>query len=309
MSRHSSEELPARILDDSQPSLRPVNEGAEKWLYRPISCLNHGFVYLVDYMGNDEAIAQAARVSYGAGTKKAQTDADLIRYLLRHFHTTPFEMVEFKFHCKMPIFVARQWIRHRMASVNEYSGRYSEMMDEFYLPEPEVIRKQSAANRQGRAEELTPEQQEVVLRILKAEFTSQYNSYKELLVMDVAKELARIGLSVANFTQWYWKIDLHNLMHFLRLRLDSHAQHEIQVYGQAMARIIESSVPIAYQAFQDYRLNAMQLSALDVAIVQSGDWPRNEEEVIKELGTRFSNKREREECLQKLRQLLLVRRK
>lgn len=307
MFEHSNGELPERILDDSQPSLRPVNEGAEKWLYRPISCLNQGFVYLVDYMGNDEAIAQAARVSYGAGTKKAQTDADLIRYLLRHFHTTPFEMVEFKFHCKMPIFVARQWIRHRMASVNEYSGRYSEMMDEFYLPEPEVIRKQSAANRQGRGEDLTRDEQEAVLQILKAEFTSQYNSYKELLAMDVAKELARIGLSVANYTQWYWKIDLHNLMHFLRLRLDSHAQHEIQVYGQAMGRIVESAVPIAYQAFQDYRLNAMQLSALDAEVIQSGNWPQSEEHVLMELSVLFKNRREREECLQKLKKLNLVR--
>jgi len=311
VSEHSNEELPARILDNSKPSLRPVNEGAEKWLYRPISCLNHGFVYLVDYMGNDEAIAQAARVSYGAGTKKVQTDADLIRHLLRHTHTGPFEMVEFKFHCKMPIFVARQWIRHRMASVNEYSGRYSEMLDEFYLPEPEVIRKQSVVNRQGRAEELTREQQETVLRILKAEFTSQYNSYKELLRMDVAKELARIGLSVANYTQWYWKIDLHNLMHFLRLRLhlhlDSRAQHEIQVYGKAMARIVGSAVPIAYLAFLDYCLNAMSLSALDIAFIQSRDWPQSEEQVREELVARFNNKRERDECLQKLRWLSLVR--
>ena len=303
MSQYPDRELPARISGDYQPSLRPVNEGAEKWLYRPISCLNHGFVYLVDYMGNDEAIAQAARVSYGAGTKKAQTDADLIRYLLRHAHTTPFEMVEFKFHCKMPIFVARQWIRHRMASVNEYSGRYSEMLNEFYLPEPEAIRKPSVSNRQGRGDDLTAERQRDVLSILKAEFARQYNVYQGLLHTDVAKELARIGLSVANYTQWYWKIDLHNLMHFLRLRLDSHAQHEIQVYGQAMSRIVESAVPIVYQAFSDYRLNAIQLSALDVAVIQSGSWPRNEEKVLKELAARFSNKRERDECFQKLKQL------
>ncbi len=308
MSEHSGSELPARILNDLQTSFRPVNKGAEKWLYRPIPCLNHGFVYLVDYMGNDEAIAQAARVSYGTGTKKAQTDAGLIRHLLRHAHTTPFEMVEFKFHCKMPIFVARQWIRHRMASVNEYSGRYSEMLDEFYLPEPEVIRKQSVSNRQGRGDDLTVEQQREVISILKAEFASQYDAYQKLLRMDVAKELARIGLSVANYTQWYWKIDLHNLMHFLRLRLDSHAQHEIQVYGQAMARIIESAVPIAYQAFSDYRLNAMSLTALDISFIQSGGWPRSEEQVLKELAARFSNKRERDECLQKLKQLSLVRR-
>ncbi len=298
-------DLPNRISEHTSETLRPRSEGAEKWLYRPIQCLDHGFVYLVDYMGNDEAIAQAARVSYGAETKKVSTDEGLIRYLLRHRHTTPFEMVEFKFHCKMPIFVARQWIRHRMASVNEYSGRYSVMLDEFYVPAPEQIRAQSSGNRQGRGNELTPEQQRFVLETLKAEFESQYGNYRKFLDMDLARELARIGLSVANYTQWYWKIDLHNLMHFLGLRKDSHAQHEIQVYGNALGSIVDDSVPIAYQAFLDYRVNAQIFSAVELDILKDRSWPKPENDVLALL-ERVPNKREREEFLGKLKALNFV---
>src|SRR3989344_2909972 len=176
------ENLPERLVSENgQPTLRPLSEGAEKWLYRPIKCLDYGFVYLVDYMGNDDAIVQAARVSYGAGTKRVTEDNGLIRYLRRHMHTTPSEMVEFKFHCKMPIFVARQWIRHRTASVNEYSGRYSEMSNEFYLPNEDVLRKQSKANRQGRGEELTIEQKKRVLLLLKEDYERAYGHYHEFL--------------------------------------------------------------------------------------------------------------------------------
>ena len=297
--------LPERIFENPNSTLRSVSEGAEKWLYRPIKCLDHGFVYLVDYMGNDEAIAQAARVSYGEGTKKISTDEGLIRYLLRHAHTTPFEMVEFKFHAKMPIFVARQWIRHRMASVNEYSGRYSEMLDEFYIPDISQIRKQASGNRQGRGDELSSEQQQLVLELLKAEYTSQYSIYRKFLDINFARELARIGLSVANYTQWYWKIDLHNLMHFLKLRLDGHAQYEIKVYGQAKAQIVQDAVPIAYKAFLDYRVYARMFSAVELKLLRGRSWPKPRESVLSIL-EEIPNKRERDEFLEKLEELAFI---
>lgn len=299
------ENLPPRISENQVTTLRPISEGAEKWLYRPIWCLDYGFLYLVDYMGNDDAVVQAARVSYGQGTKKLASDAGLIRYLLRHLHTTPSEMVEFKFHCKMPIFVARQWIRHRTANVNEYSGRYSEMLDEFYLPEPSALRKQSATNKQGRAEELSPEIQQKILQLLRIDYGTQFGHYKEFLDFDLAKELARINLSVANYTQWYWKIDLHNLLHFLRLRLDSHAQYEIRVFGEAMARIIKDAVPITFEAFEDYRLGSMTFSRLELEILQANQWPTSQEKVSKLLET-INNTREKEEFLEKLIKLHFI---
>lgn len=299
-----SEQLPDRILDEVSKTRRPISEGAERWLYRPIPCLDYGFVYLVDYEGNDQSIVQAARVSYGAGTKQMNTDEGLIRYLLRHAHTTPFEMVEFKFHCKMPIFVARQWIRHRMASVNEYSGRYSEMSDEFYLPNPSALRKQSTTNRQGRGDELTVQEQAFVLDLLRRQYHDQYAGYQSLLNdVDLARELARIGLSVANYTQWYWKIDLHNLMHFLRLRLDSHAQHEIQVFGQALARIVSDTVPIAWKAFVDYRVDARTFSGPEIEILRSHQWPMDIGTANRILEAGIPNKRERKEFLDKLQHL------
>ncbi|MBI2065255.1 MAG: FAD-dependent thymidylate synthase [Candidatus Yanofskybacteria bacterium] len=297
--------LPPRLIDESNTTFRSVSEGSEKWLYRPIQCLDHGFVYLVDYCGDDYSIVQAARVSYGQGTKKVSTDEGLIRYLMRHAHTTPFEMVEFKFHCKMPIFVARQWIRHRMASVNEYSGRYSEMLNEFYLPDRSVLKKQATGNRQGRGDDLSVDDQNFVLGLLKSEYGSQHATYKRFLEIDLAKELARIGLSVANYTQWYWKIDLHNLFHFLRLRLDSHAQHEIQVFGQAIAQIISESVPMAWKAFEDYRLYSVNFSRLELDVLGQNQWPMSEEKASQVILS-IVNKREREEFWDKLKNLNFI---
>jgi len=258
------------VPEEKEGTARPVNPGAEQWLEKPIPCLDHGFVRLVDYMGNDAAIVQAARVSYGAGTKKVSEDRGLVRYLLRNVHTTPFEMCELKFHCKMPIFVARQWIRHRTANVNEYSARYSEVKDEFYLPDPDVLKKQSSENRQGRGEELTDEQKRRVLYLLRADYAQEYSTYEQLLgEIELARELARIGLSVAAYTQWYWKIDLHNLFHFLRLRLDSHAQYEIRVFAEAMARIVKDAFPVAWEAFEDYRLKAVSFSRLEIEVLKT----------------------------------------
>jgi len=301
-------ELPERLIPESpEPTLRSRSEGAENWLYRPITCLDHGFVYLVDYMGNDDAIVQAARVSYGKGTKRVSEDRGLIRYLRRHSHTTPFEMVEFKFHCKMPIFVARQWIRHRTASVNEYSGRYSEMSNEFYVPESSVLAKQAKGNRQGRGESLTAEQQKRVLALLKEDYDRSHGHYREFIDdMDFARELARIGLSVANYTEWYWKIDLHNLMHFLRLRMDAHAQYEIRVFADAMARILKDAVPIAFEAFEDYQLNSMQFSGLETKFFETHSWPMKPEAAEKEILEAFKNKRETQEFLEKLKKLNLI---
>ncbi|MBI2024797.1 MAG: FAD-dependent thymidylate synthase [Candidatus Harrisonbacteria bacterium] len=302
------EKLPERIVpESSEATLRPISSGAEKWLYRPIKCLNHGFIYLVDYMGNDTSVVEAARVSYGRGTKKVSEDRGLIRYLRRHVHTTPLEMVEFKFHCKMPIFVARQWIRHRTANVNEYSGRYSVMSNEFYLPEPSALAKQSQGNRQGRGESLSPQVQQKVLELLKAEYISQYAVYENLLKFDLARELARIGLSVANYTEWYWKIDVHNLLHFLRLRLDKHAQYEIRVYGEAMARIIKDALPTTFEAFEDYQLHAMNLSRLEIEFIKDHSWPMESVAASCEILKQFKNKRETEEFVEKLKNLNLVK--
>ncbi|MBU3742532.1 MAG: FAD-dependent thymidylate synthase [Candidatus Kapabacteria bacterium] len=237
-----------------------------------ISCLDKGFVRLVDVMGDDAAIVQAARVSYGSGTKKVHEDRGLIRYLMRHLHTTPFEMVEFKFHIKLPIFVARQWIRHRTANVNEYSGRYSEMKDEFYVPSLDQVRAQSTSNKQGRADEAFPvEESRRIVDMMTATQEHAYAEYQELLSMDLAREVARINLPVSNYTEWYWKIDLHNLFHFLRLRIDAHAQYEIRVFAQAMADLIRPYVPLAYEAFEDYilkseRFSRLELQALDALL-------------------------------------------
>lgn len=298
-----NEKLPDRISEKEEKTLRPVNSGAEKWLSRPISCLDHGFVYLVDYMGTDASIAQAARVSYGEGTKKITEDRGLIRHLLQNAHTSPFEMCEIKFHCKMPIFVARQWIRHRTANVNEYSGRYSEMLGEFYLPDADVLKKQSQNNKQGRSDEkLSPEQQARVLRLLKDDFRNQYASYQEMLDMGLSRELARIGLSVANYTQWYWKIDLHNLLHFLRLRLDAHAQYEIRVFGEAMARIIQDAYPLTYEAFEDFRLNAKTFSGPEWELLRElrGRLPIDKNTAREMAMAKLQNKRETQEFLEKL---------
>ncbi len=302
------EKLPERLIPElGEATLRPMSGGAEQWLYRPIQCLDHGFVYLVDYMGNDDAIVQAARVSYGRGTKRVTEDRGLIRYLRRHSHTTPSEMVEFKFHCKMPIFVARQWIRHRTASVNEYSGRYSEMSNEFYIPERSALGKQAKGNRQGRGESLTSEQQERVLALLKEDYARSHDHYREFIDgMDLARELARIGLSVANYTEWYWKIDLHNLLHFLRLRMDSHAQYEIHVFANAMATIVKDAVPISFEAFEDYQLHSMQFSRLETEFIKNHSFPMKAEAAEKQIFEAFKNKRETQEFLEKLKILNLL---
>jgi len=252
-------------------------------------CLDKGFVRLIDVMGDDNAIVQAARVSYGSGTKKVHEDRGLIRYLMRHLHTTPFEMVEFKFHIKLPIFVARQWIRHRTANVNEYSGRYSEMKDEFYVPAPEQIRAQSAINKQGRADEsFAPEESERIRSMMHTTQENLYSEYQELLGTSLAREIARINLPVSNYTEWYWKIDLHNLFHFLRLRIDSHAQYEIRVYGEAMAQIVKAAVPLAYEAFEDYILNSQKFSSQELGVIKSllTSMPTEEELVARGLSVR-----------------------
>jgi thymidylate synthase (FAD) len=231
--------------------------------------LDHGFVRLVDYMGDDNAIVQAARVSYGAGTKNVSSDRQLIRYLMRHRHTTPFEMCEVKFHVKLPIFVARQWIRHRTANVNEISGRYSEMVDEFYVPELEQIRPQSVINKQGRSEDVFETEQASEIQSQLSETQRElYSEYKESLDKNLARELARINLPLSLYTEWYWKIDLHNLFHFLHLRLDAHAQYEIRVFAEAMAAITKELYPIAYEAFEDYRLNSIGFTGPEIKILQ-----------------------------------------
>lgn len=220
---------------------RPTVPALEEILFQPIPVLDHGFVRVVDYMGDDGAIVQAARVSYGRGTKRVQDDAGLIRYLMRHRHTTPFEMCEIKYHVKLPIFVARQWIRHRTASVNEYSARYSVLDREYYLPAPEHLAAQARDNRQGRGEVLTSEAAADVLALLRADAERCYVHYEEMLDpegLGLARELARINLTLNTYTQWYWKIDLHNLLHFLSLRADPHAQHEIRVYAEAMLETV-----------------------------------------------------------------------
>ena len=263
-------------------TLRQTVDDLEAILYEPIEVLDHGFVRVVDYMGDDSAIVQAARVSYGKGTKQVNLDAGLINYLLRHRHTTPFEMCEIKFHLKMPIFVARQWIRHRTANVNEYSARYSVLDNEFYIPSPEQLAAQSTKNHQGRGEEaLSNEEAQRVIEILKGDSEQCYKHYEELMnctaegnTIDhdkkgIARELARMNLPINIYTQWYWKIDLHNLMHFLFLRADIHAQYEIRVFAQAMLDIVKRWVPITYNAFIDHRVNATEISGKGMEVVKA----------------------------------------
>ncbi len=258
--------------DTTKVTRRAVSEGLEDILYEAIPVLDHGFIRVIDYMGDDAAVVQAARVSYGRGTKKVSEDRGLIHYLLRHWHTTPFEMAEIKFHVKLPIFVARQWIRHRMANVNEYSARYSILDREFYIPDPEHLAAQSVQNRQGRGEVVGTEEADQVLRILSDDAQRNYNHYLDLLNHDeagrqirddyqgIARELARMNLSLNFYTQWYWKTDLHNLMNFLRLRADPHAQYEIRVYADAMLDVLQKWVPLTYEAFREHRLEAATFS-------------------------------------------------
>jgi thymidylate synthase (FAD) len=258
-------------------SRRPVSPGGEELLGLYFPVLDHGFVALVDYMGTDECVERAARVSYGYGTRKASQTRGLIRYLRRHLHTTPSEMVELKFHCCMPMFIARQWIRHRSASVNEYSGRYSLMPMLFYTPSAAELQTQSRSNNQGRSGEAVPEAQyREALRRWELIRSESRSAYEWMTGENVARELARIDLPLSTYTQWYWKIDLHNLLHFLKLRVDRHAQWEIQEYGRIMAGMLKRVAPLSYEAFIDYdvagaRLSRMELEALRRLVAVEGD--------------------------------------
>lgn len=240
---------------------RCTSPEAEALLDQEIPVLDKGFVRLVDYLGGDQRIVQAARVSYGSGTKSFRQDRALIHYLLRNGHTSPFEQVILTFHAKMPIFVARQWVRHRTARLNEISGRYSVMKDEFYVPSPEHIRPQSQDNKQGRSDErFTPETEAEVIRLFSEEQSQVYETYQKLLDLGLAREIARNNLPLSLYTEWYWQIDLHNLFHFLRLRMDSHAQYEIRAYAEALARCAKAVAPIAYEAFEEHILGSVTFS-------------------------------------------------
>ena len=264
--------MTASTTGDDATTGRPVVPNLEAILGREYPVLDHGFIRVVDYMGDDAAVVQAARVSYGAGTRRVREDRGLIRYLMRHRHTTPFEMCSIKFHVKLPIFVARQWIRHRTASVNEYSARYSVLDREFYLPAPEDLAVQSKSNAQGREESVSPDVADEIRRLLEQDARQAYSRYEWLLNEQpdgspadpdrpgLARELARINLPLSTYTQWYWKVNLHNLLHFLQLRADPHAQTEIRAYAEAMLGIVRRWVPVVAEAFEDYRLGAAELS-------------------------------------------------
>ena len=252
----------------------------ENILYEAIPALDHGFVRVIDYMGDDTSIVQAARVSYGKGTKQVSTDSGLIKYLMRHWHSTPFEMCEIKYHIKLPIFIARQWIRHRTANVNEYSARYSILDKEFYLPSEENLAAQSTNNRQGRGEIISGEQAKKVLKLLKDDAERTYKNYETMLnqkydgtTIDenksgLARELARMNLTLNTYTQWYWKTDLLNLMNFLRLRADHHAQYEIRAYAEIMLDTLKRWVPITYDAFMDYRVGGTEVSSKGKIVIK-----------------------------------------
>jgi thymidylate synthase (FAD) len=265
---------------DSTETRRVTVPALEEILYEPMSVLDHGFVRVIDYMGDDSAIVQAARVSYGRGTRRLREDSRLIAYLMRHRHTTPFEMCEIKYHVKLPIFVARQWIRHRTANVNEYSARYSVLDREFYLPEPAALAAQSGANRQGRGAVLDGPEAGQVLDLLRTDAEQAYDHYRQMLNEDeagtqldperqgLARELARMNLSLNFYTEWYWKVDLHNLMHFLSLRADPHAQHEIRVYAAAMLETVKRWVPLTHAAYLEHVEGGARISASGLAVVR-----------------------------------------
>jgi thymidylate synthase (FAD) len=256
------------LRDAPRETLRAVSPGMERHLHVAHPVLDHGFVRVVDYMGDDAAVVQAARVSYGRGTKAVSSDEGLIRYLMRHHHSTPFEMCEIKLHVKLPLFVARQWIRHRTANVNEISARYSVLDREFYVPAPEHLAAQSSVNAQGRGEALEGEEAARVLAMLRDGAARAYDDYEAMLSTEgqrgLARELARMALPASVYTQWYWKADLHNLLHFLRLRADTHAQWEISAYAEAIGRVVADWVPLTWRAHQDYQVGGATLSAAGV---------------------------------------------
>jgi thymidylate synthase (FAD) len=281
MSDERQAELQALLDRPPVPTRRPTVQALEDALFRIHPVLDHGFVRVIDYMGDDAAIVQAARVSYGSGTKAVRNDRGLIRYLMRHRHTTPLEMCELKLHVKLPMFIARQWIRHRTANVNEYSARYSILDREFYLPAPAHLAEQSASNRQGRDKVLSVEDSARVLDLLKRDAMQSYDTYAGLIndsgdgtprdpaSPQLARELARMNLTLNYYTQWYWKIDLHNLLHFLSLRADSHAQYEIRVYADVIGDLCAKWVPLAWEAFQDYRVGSAHFSGEELEIVRA----------------------------------------
>ena len=280
--RLSAEQLAAiqEARDKVSQTRRPTVAALEEILFEPLPVLDYGFVRVVDYMGDDASVVQAARVSYGRGTRAVSEDRGLIRYLMSHWHTTPFEMASIKLHVKLPIFVARQWIRHRTASVNEYSARYSVLDREFYIPESTQLATQSSQNRQGRGATLEGDEAERVLTMLREDASRNYDNYLEMLneredgsILDptrsgLARELARMNLTLNTYTQWYWKIDLHNLMHFLRLRLDAHAQYEIRAYAEVIASVVGRWVPVTAEAFVEFRTEAVQLSRGAMEVVR-----------------------------------------
>ena len=279
VNKEQLEEIEA-LRSEISETARVTAPELEAVLYKPIEVLDHGFIRVIDYMGDDSSIVQSARVSYGKGTKKISNDKGLIKYLMRHRHSTPVEMCEIKFHIKLPIFIARQWIRHRTANVNEYSARYSILDKEFYIPSAENLAAQSAINNQGRGDALTDDEASNVIQILKKDAEQTYSNYETLLnessegnIIDesksgIARELARMNLTLNTYTQWYWKIDLNNLLHFLALRADDHAQYEIRVYADAMLDIVKKWVPLTYEAFEDYRIGGTELSAKEVNLMR-----------------------------------------
>jgi thymidylate synthase (FAD) len=261
--------------------IRPSVSSLDKIIGQEFKLLDHGFIRLIDYMGDDAAIVQAARVSYGVGTKTVNEDRGLIRYLMKHKHTSPFEMCEIKFHIKLPMFIARQWVRHRTASINEYSARYSVLSKEFYIPEKENMAIQAKNNKQGRGAVLEENQAAHVSEMLRQDANQVYETYEKLLATDInlAREIARTNLSINYYTEWYWKIDLHNLLHFLRLRMHSHAQYEIRVYAEKIAEIVKEWCPLAFEAFEDYAINSVNFSALQIKMIKR---LMNKEEVTEE---------------------------
>ena len=297
----------------SNKTKRVTSPELEKVLYEAIPVLDHGFIRVIDYMGDDSSIVQSARVSYGKGTKKVSTDDGLIRYLMRYRHSTPFEMCEIKYHVKLPIFIARQWIRHRTANVNEYSARYSILDKEFYLPTKDQLASQSKSNRQGRGDVLKGKQAEEVLNILKDDATRTYDNYEKLLnerfdgtkidesKTGLARELARMNLTLNTYTQWYWKTDLLNLLNFLFLRADDHAQYEIRVYAEKMLDTVKKWVPITYQAFMDYRVGAAEISSKGLKVIKSMISGKKVSQEESEL-----SKREWNELMEKLDQYDLI---
>ena len=279
LTKEQSSEIKEQQLQENKTK-RVTAPELENVLYEAIPILDHGFIRVIDYMGDDTSIVQAARVSYGKGTKKVSTDSGLIKYLMRHWHSTPFEMCEIKYHVKLPIFIARQWIRHRTANVNEYSARYSILDKEFYLPAPQNLAAQSQSNRQGRGEVLEGEKAKKVLDLLKGDAEQTYNNYEMMLnerydgstidknSVGLARELARMNLTLNTYTQWYWKTDLLNLMNFLRLRADHHAQYEIRAYADAMLDTVKKWVPITYEAFIDYRVGGTEVSSKGKEVIK-----------------------------------------